>query len=511
MNKENRARWIFNLSLALVIALSFLFGFQTAGIVGFLSRQKKLPNWVEKAAAGLSYNAHASISSFADEDLAVFYEVLERISQTYLYRDDINSTNVIRGAAAGAVASLGDHYSRFTPPADQQVLTEEIEGEYAGIGVRILDQIGALPQYAFDCETATGIDPDDFNFLRETRGVIIFQVFENGPAFPVGMEDGDVIVCVDGETLRGGTSQDAADRIKGPEGTMVNVTVYRPSTGEELSFDIERQVVQVHTVSATEMLDDRIGYIKLDEFNQQSTADVARAVNDLLQQGMKGLIFDLRNNTGGVMSAAIQISDLFISDGVMVIYEDNNGQKYSYDSEDKGEAVGIPLVLLVNGGSASSSEIVAGAIRDTHVGLLVGENTFGKGVVQNVYPLQDGSGLVLTTGRYLTPGGNAITQDGITPDVISDLDPERLRAEDAVIDEYLTRIDSLYTELLQIREEMIDYTREHDFQRDTAIEVVKEWLDTGTIPSNYSEKHGLAVAESTSQTETVVDESGPIF
>jgi len=490
MNKENRARRIFNLSLALVIVLAFLFGFQTAGIVRLLSNKNKLPVWVERAAAGLSYNAHASVTGFDDEDMGLLYEVLDRITQTYLHRDEVDNTDIIHGAAAGAVMALGDRYSRFTPPADQQVLTEEIEGEYAGIGVRILDRIGALPHYAFECEIESGVDPEDINVLRETRGVIVFQVFENGPAFPVGMLAGDVIVCVDGESLRGGTSLDAANRIKGPEGTMVNVVVYRPSTEEEISLDIERAIVQVHTVSSAEMLDDRIGYIKLDEFNQQSTADVAIAINDLLMEGMEGLIFDLRNNTGGVMSAAIEISDFFISDGTLVIYEDNEGQKYSYTSEDNGDAIGIPLVVLVNGGSASSSEIVAGAVKDTHVGLLVGENTFGKGVVQNVFPLQDGSGLVLTTGRYLTPGNNAITQDGIEPDVISDLDPERLRAEDPVIDEYLLRSEELYNELLAIREQMLDYQRDNDFQRDTAIDVISEWLETGIPPYDFDERFG---------------------
>jgi len=206
---------------------------------------------------------------------------------------------------------------------------------------------------------------------------------------------------------------------------------------------------------------------------------------------MEALIFDLRNNTGGVMSAAIEISDFFISDGTLVFYEDNTGQKFSYDSEDNGDAIAIPLVVLVNGGSASSSEIVAGAVKDTHVGMLVGENTFGKGVVQNVYPLQDGSGLVLTTGRYLTPGGNEISQEGIEPDVLSDLDPERLRELDPVIDEFLIRRENLYNEFMAVTEEIIDYQRGHDFQRNTAVDVINEWLDTGTAPYDWNERYGL--------------------
>jgi carboxyl-terminal processing protease len=254
---------------------------------------------------------------------------------------------------------------------------------------------------------------------------------------------------------------------------------------QEFTYEVERQVIHVPTIGAKEMLDDRIGYIRLDSFNNLTPGDAREAVYDLLDQGMEGLIFDLRNNTGGVMNAAVGVADIFIPDGNLVYYEDSLGRREVFVSDDDGEAANIPLVVLVNGNTASSSEIVVGAIRDTRTGVIVGETTFGKGVVQNVYTLHDGSGLVLTTGRYLTPNGNEITQDGITPDVVSDLDPDRIRQTDPAVDQFLTRMDELNEEFMELRQEMWDYLEDNDFQRDTAIDVMNMWLDNGEVPQEW--------------------------
>ncbi len=484
MNPDKRTRHIFNFSLALVIVLAFLFGFQSAGLLKLLADRKAVPAWVTDAANGLSYNLHASARGFTDSEMAVFHDVITMVSEEYLHKEDVTHEDILFGASSGAVNALGDPYSRFVQPPDQQVLTEEIEGEYAGIGVRIFDQTGVLPYYAMDCEISNGIDPEDASFLRETRGVIIVQVFETGPAFTAGLEANDVIICVEENNLRGGTSQDAANLIKGPVGTEIEISIWRPALQQELSMMVERQTVLVPTVGATEMLSDNIGYVRLDEFNNQSSREVTEAFNSLLMEGMEGLIFDLRNNTGGVMTAAVEISDLFIADGTLVIYEDNEGGRIVFTSQDHGDAIGIPVIVLVNGSSASSSEIVAGAIKDSRTGILVGTNTFGKGVVQNVYPLRDGSGLVLTTGRYLTPGENEITREGIEPDILSDLDPERLRAIDPQVEVYLNRMDELVAEVVTLREQIYTYQQENDFQQAHAIELMDDWLETGLAPQS---------------------------
>ncbi len=485
MKNEQRSRRVLNFSIGLVITLAFLFGFQTAGLMRLASKYERIPPWLAQAASGLSYDVQAQSRGFSERDMDVLYEVLNHISLSYLYRDEIEPVDIVHGAVAGAITALGDRYSRYVPPPDQQNLTEEIEGEYAGVGISIIDRPNQLPPWILDCETEAGIDPEDGLYLRESRGVVIVQAFESGPAFEVGIEANDVIACVEGEPMRGATADDAVAVIKGPEGTMVEVTVYRPSLQQEFTFELERQIIHVPTIGVSEMLDERVGYIRLDSFNNLTAVDTRTAVYELLDQGMEGLIFDLRNNTGGVMSAAVGVSDIFISDGDLVFYEDSLGRREVFRSNDGGEALNIPLVLLVNGNTASSSEIVAGAIRDTRTGILVGENTFGKGVVQNVYTLQDGSGLVLTTGRYLTPNENEITEDGIEPDVLSDLDPDRIRQIDSNVDDFLIRMDQLNLEFTELREQMYDYLQEHDFQRETAIELMDVWLDNGEVPQEW--------------------------
>ncbi len=483
MKKDPKVRRIYNLSITLVVVLAFILGIQSAGFLRFLHEHQKLPHWAAGIVSGFSPDLQATPVGFSTRDMRVLDEVLTYISVVYFYQDEIDNSEVIHGAATGAVEALGDRYSRFVPPPDQQVLTEEILGEYAGVGISIIDRPGVLPPHALECEIAAGGDPEDIEFMREFRSTVIVRVFETGPAFEVGLLADDVIICVEGETLRGRPADDAVALIKGPPGTSVSITVYRPETQEELTFEVERRVVIVPSVEDVEMLENGIGYVSLVSFNNHSAEDVIEAIHELSEQGLRGLIFDLRNNTGGTVDAAVGVADIFISDGNMVYYQNNIGEEMAFPSADEGYELGVPLVLLTNGATASASEIVAGAVRDTGVGLLVGETTFGKGVVQNVYPLEDGSGLVLTTGIYLTPDKNEITSDGIIPDIISNLDPDRLRSADPEIDEFLNRMDEINSQYAELREELSEYLSGHDFQRETAIDVITEWLDSGVMPS----------------------------
>jgi carboxyl-terminal processing protease len=490
--------------LAFVIILAFILGFQSSGILRILERKEKLPEWASRIAATLTSDLQAMPVGFSGDDLRIFEDVLSYISVNYLYQDKINRDDIIHGAAAGAVQSLGDRYSRFVPPPDQQQLTEEIQGEYAGIGVRIIDRPGVLPPMALQCEIEAGADPESPEFMREFRSTVIVGVFENGPAAEVGLKQDDVIVCVDGSTLRGHPADDAVALIKGTPGSFVNITVWRPATQEELTFDVERRVVQIESVSDVEMLDDNIGYIRLEEFNNHSTEEMRAAVDQLSEQDMKGLILDLRNNTGGTVEAAVGVADIFIPDGIMVYYRDNRGDQTGFPADGEGDggySLGVPLVLLTNGSTASASEILAGAVRDSGVGLLVGETTFGKGVVQNVYALPDGSGLVLTTGVYLTPAEHEITEDGLQPDILSDLNPDRLRQEDPRIDAFLKHMDDLNQEYLTLRQDMSDYLSSHDFQRDTGLEVINEWIGTGVKPASEAEANASTENEASDSQE----------
>ncbi len=487
MKDKSRLRRIYNISISLIIVFSFVFGFQSAGLIKLLQSHEKMPDWATRVVSGLAPELYATPRGFSERDLRVLYDVLGHISLHYLYQDEIDEDEIVHGAAAGAVASLGDRYSRFVPPPDQQVLTEEITGEYAGVGISIIDRPGALPPWPLECELDAGGDPEDPEFVRELRCTTVVQVFETGPAYDAGLQTDDVIVCVDGETLRGKNADEAVALIKGPPETTVMMMIWRPETQEELTFEVTRRVVQVPTVGETEMLDDGIGYIRLDTFNNLTPAEFGIAIAELLDDGMEGLILDLRNNTGGPVPAAVGVTDYFIPEGTMVYCQDNMGERIEFPERGEGDggyALDLPLVVLTNGNTASASEIVAGGIRDTNAGLLVGETTFGKGLVQNVFTLVDGSGLVLTTGVYLTAGGHEISADGLEPDIVSDLDPDRLRELDPEIDSFLTRMEEINEEYSALRQRMWEYVRGHDFQRDTAVEVISRWITTGVMPSS---------------------------
>lgn len=481
MRSDTYTRRMFNLSVTLALILAFIIGFQTSGLVRLLSEQDKLPQWAETIASALAPEVQAA-QGIDRKDLQVFYEVLNIISQSYLRRDEIKSQDLIRGASAGAVDSIGDRYSRFVLPQDQKNLTEEITGEYAGIGVSIIDRPMVLPPWPLECEISAGADSEDPKFFKELRGVTIVRVFENGPAFENGLKPDDVVVLVDGNMLRGKTADDAASLIKGPPNTKVTLCIWRPSLQKELNLDITRKVVHVPTIGRKEIFNNSVGYIRLDTFNSLSPQEINNALEELKAQGMKGLVFDLRNNTGGPMDAAIAICDIFVPDGNLVIYEDSMGNREEFSSKDGGAALNMPLVILTNGNTASSSEIVCGAVRDTHNGILLGENTYGKGVVQNVYQLSDGSGLVLTTGRYLTPAEHEITQDGLAPDIVSHLDLQTLREKDPEIDSFLNKLDSITKEYQALRQQMFDYLDKHDFQKELAIKVVTKWLEENKKP-----------------------------
>ena len=474
-----------NIAVTMIVILTFILGIQTAGILRILKHQDRLPDWASRITSTLTSDLQAAPVGFSETDMRIFQDVLSFISVHYLYQDKIDREKIMFGAASGAVESLGDRYSRFVPPPDQQKLTETIQGEYAGVGIRIIDRPGVLPPMALECEIESGADPESMEFMREMRSTIIVSVFKNGPAAEAGLKANDVIVCVDGSTLRGKVADDAVALIKGTPGTFTTITIWRAETQEELTFDVERRIVHIESVSEVEMLTDEIGYIKLEEFNNHTSEEMLDAVETLKSEGMKGLILDVRNNTGGPVEAAVGVADIFIPGGKMVYYQNNRGEKIGYPPEnlgDDGYALDLPLVLITNGATASASEILAGAVRDTGIGLLVGETTFGKGVVQNVYTLPDGSGLVLTTGIYLTPAGHEITEDGLEPDILSDLDPDRIRKEDPNVDEFLNRMDEINNQYLALRQEMAEYLASHDFQKDTALDVISRWVATGVKP-----------------------------
>ena len=321
------------------------------------------------------------------------------IDQYYLFDEDEERENPIDWIYSGYVYSLQDPYSSYYTAEEYQSLMESAEGEYCGIGVMVSQNV------------YTGI-------------VTVVKVFKGAPAEVAGMLPGDIITAVGDIDISGmDLSLVVSDHIKGEEGTEVSLTVYRDSTGEYIDMTMERAIVQNPTVEY-EMLDNQIGYVYLSSFEEVSTEQFIKAVEDLEEQGMESLILDLRNNGGGVVTAAEGISDYLIEDGKTIVSFKGKGvQDSTYVAKD-GHEIEVPMVVLVNEQSASASEVLTGALRDNDTAIVVGTKTFGKGIAQGIFPIPDGSAVKLTTAYYYVPSGECIHKIGIEPDVAVELDEE---------------------------------------------------------------------------------------
>lgn len=308
-----------------------------------------------------------------------------------LYLFDYNEEDFTDWSCKGLVASLDDPYSTYFTKEEFASMMETSNGVYYGIGVMVSQNI-------------------------QTGEITVVQVFDNSPAKEVGMLQKDIIVSVAGEPVTGMDLNLVVTKIKGMEGEKVDIEVYRPSTKEYLDFSVERREVERDTIEY-EMLENNIGYIKLMEFDDVSYDQFMEAYNALTEQGMEGLVFDLRDNPGGLLGTVVKIADEFLPEGKILYTEDKNGEGETYTSKEETQ-LNIPLAVLINGQSASASEVFAGAIKDYEWGTLVGTTSFGKGIVQSIFPFKDGTAVKLTTSHYFTPDGHNIHGMGITPDIV---------------------------------------------------------------------------------------------
>lgn len=334
--------------------------------------------------------------SVVNEDTEEKLAAIEDVIEEYYYRDeDIDVEAMNEGIYAGMVNSLGDPYSVYYTEEEWNDLMQETEGIYYGIGAYLM------------------IDPN--TGLGKISGVI-----ENTPAQEAGLRADDLLYLVDGESTMGMELSEIVAMVKGEEGTTVHLTIYREGESDYLEIDVERRKIEAPTVNY-EMLEDHIGYIQITEFDEVTTDQFTEALAVIKGSGAKGLILDLRGNPGGSLNAVVDIAREILPKGLIVYTEDKYGQRDEYSCDGKSE-LDMPLVVLVNGNSASASEILAGAIKDYRKGVLVGTTTFGKGIVQRVLPLTDGTALKLTISTYYTPNGNNIHGVGIEPDVICEFD-----------------------------------------------------------------------------------------
>jgi len=309
------------------------------------------------------------------------------------YVDEKTPKELIYGSLRGMLSSLDPH-SQFLDEEEYQDLKTETEGRFGGLGIEITIKDGLL----------TVVSP-----------------IEDTPAWEVGMKAGDRIVEIEGELTRDLTLSEAVKRLRGEPGTKVNLTVLREEEFKLYDFSIIREIIEVEDIKDTQILEDRIGYIRLTEFRENSKKDFDAAIQDLQQQGADSLIFDLRNNPGGLLNIAIEVTDTFLPDEHLIV--STKGRRPAQTTETRAHDTGLkilnwPIVVLINEGSASGSEILAGALKDNKRAVILGNQSFGKGSVQSVIPLPDGSALRLTTSKYFTPSGISIHGTGITPDIV---------------------------------------------------------------------------------------------
>lgn len=305
----------------------------------------------------------------------------------------------------GILESLDDPYSVYYTADEYADLMNTSTGSYEGIGVSIQQDV-------------------------KTKTLTVIRVFQGSGAEEAGMLPKDIIRAVDGRKLDGEEVSEVVTWIKGEPGTTVDVTVYRPSTDEELTLTIERKTIDNSTVSY-KMRENQIGYIEVTDFYEKTAEQFEKAIDDLQGQGMKSLIVDLRNNPGGYVDVVVEMCNYILKEGTIVYTKDRDGNVVSSYEADGDHSLDIPMVVLVNGDSASASEIFSGCMQDHGIATLVGTTTFGKGIVQHVIPLSDGSAVKLTTQKYFTPNGNDIHGVGIEPDITVEL-PDELKYEPVI-------------------------------------------------------------------------------
>jgi len=345
-------------------------------------------------------------------DFSLFWQVLQTLPQKYLDKSAIDGQKLLYGAISGMVKSLGDPYTAFLDPKQNESIKEDLSGSYEGVGIQI-------------------------GFDNEKRLVVIAPL-KGTPAEKEGIRPKDLILKIDDKSTMEMTLPEAVDLIRGPAGSKVKLVLERPGEDKPFEKEIERAKISVETVDVEfkEVAGQKVAVVKVSRFGDKTDSEWNGAINQVIDSQAKGVIVDMRNNPGGLLTSAIHLASEFIR-GTVVKQQGADGKVESLPTDHQGKLLKIPLTVLVNGGSASAAEIFAGAIQDANRGKIVGEKTFGKGTVQDVVDFPGGSGLHITIAKWLTPNGKSIHGSGITPDVAVEFPQETKEGVDPQLERAL--------------------------------------------------------------------------
>jgi carboxyl-terminal processing protease len=392
------------------------------------------------------------------EELKLFSEAISLVRKNYV--EEMKPKELIYGSIKGMLGSLDPH-SSFMTPEQYKEMQVDTKGEFGGIGIQIGIKDGML----------TVIAP-----------------IEDTPAYRAGIQAGDKIVKINNDFTKDMSLQDAVSKMRGTPSSTVKITILREGWEKSRDFSITREVIKIKSVKS-KILEEGIGYIKINQFQEQTSSDLAQSMNTLLNDNISSLILDLRNNPGGLLNSAIDVSSHFLpSEKLVVFIKDKKGEKTDYRSHKSNGNSTIPMVILVNQGSASASEIVAGALKDWNRAVIIGTQTFGKGSVQSVVPLTDGSALRLTTAKYYTPKGISIQSTGITPDILVKAEIKNGEKGRPVIREkdlegHLTNGEEIEGKPFEHEEIIpVEIDEKDDVQLQRAIDLLKTWKVFKELP-----------------------------
>lgn len=391
---ENKNR-IYNIIMLVVVCVAI-----TAVITSFCTYKYLSEN------GGVMYAEKNSSLEGLEETLQNFRAAFEKE-----YIGEIDDEAMVESAIKGYVSGLGDEYTTYYTKKEMEDLMEETEGNYVGIGIYI-------------------------SAYKESNEIVIIKPMEGSPAEEAGLLPGDIITKVDGVEYNGDTIDEMTNKIKGPEGTKVKVEIKR--NGQTQEIEVERRKILISHIDS-KIIEDNIGYISISDFEGGCAQEFEENYKNLEEQGIESLIIDIRNNGGGLVDEAIAILELITNKGSTLLITTDKNEAEEVTKSEKDPIINMPIVLLVNEYSASASEIMAGALKDNNKATLVGTTTYGKGVIQKVYPLTDGSGLKMTTNEYFTPNHNKINKIGIDPDEEIDL-PEEVKHKTDITEEEDTQL-----------------------------------------------------------------------